>query len=171
MKLELDLNQLLGMEYDEETGEAVGQRDLRSEVVQMAATVLIKEMRVDAAKEIREKVSAVVLDEIRGIVSEVMAQPIQQRTSWGEKKGEPMSILEMIRTELEDFLSGTTESRDRYGNQKPANLRQLVEQATREVISKDMREAVNEAKAGVTKEVTQRALKAAVEALTVGIKP
>lgn len=170
MKLELDLNQLLGMEYDEE-GEAVGQRDLRGEVVQMAANVLIKEMRVDAAKEIREKISTVVMDEIRGIVREVMAKPIQKRTAWGEKDGQPMSILEMVRTNLEAFLSGTTEGRDRYGNEKPANLRQLVEQATREVISKDMREAVNEAKAGVTKEVTQRALKAAVETLTVGIKP
>jgi hypothetical protein len=170
MKLELDLNQLLGMEYDEE-GEAVGRRDLRGEVVQMAANVLIKEMRVDAAKEIRETVSTVVLDEIRDIVREVMAQPIQQRTPWGEKQGVPMSVLEMVRTNLEGFLSGTTEGRDRYGNEKPANLRQLVEQATREVISKDMREAVNEAKAGVTKEVTQRALKAAVETLTVGIKP
>jgi hypothetical protein len=165
MKLELDLNQLLGMEYDEE-GEAVGRRDLRGEVVQMAANVLIKEVRVDAAQEIREKVNTVVMDEIRGIVREVMSKPIQQRTSWGEKKGEPMSILEMVRTELEEFLSGTTESRDRYGNQKPANLRQLIEQATREVISKDMREAVDEAKKGVTKEVTQRALKAAVATLT-----
>jgi len=169
MKLELDLNQLLGIEYDEE-GEAVGQRDLRGEVVQQAAAALIKEVRDEAKKETREKVGEAVLDEIRGIVSEVMAQPIQQRTPWGEKKGEPLSILEMVRIELEAFLSGTTESRDRYGNQKPANLRQLIEQATREVISKDMREAVNEAKAGVTKEVTQRALKAAVETLTVGVK-
>jgi hypothetical protein len=165
MKLELDLNQLLGMEYDEE-GEAVGRRDLRGEVVQMAANVLIKEMRVDAAKEIHEKVATVVLDEIRGIVREVMAQPIQQRTPWGEKQGEPMSILEMVRSNLEAFLSGTTGGRDRYGNDKPENLRQLVDQATREVISKDMREAINEAKQGVTKEVTQRALKAAVETLT-----
>jgi hypothetical protein len=170
MKLELDLNQLLGMEYDQD-GEAIGQRDLRGEVVQMAANVLIKEMRAEATKEIREKIGEVVLDEIRGIVREVMAKPIQKRTSWGETQGEPMSILEMVRTELEKFLDGTTANRDRYGNEKPANLRQLVEQATREVISKDMREAVNEAKAGVTKEVTQRALKAAVETLTAGIKP
>lgn len=169
MKLELDLNQLLGMEYDDE-GEAVGQRDLRREVVQMAAGALVTEIRSEVTKEIREKVSTVVLDEIRGIVSEVMAQPIQQRTSWGEKKGEPMSILEMVRTELEAFLNGTTESRDRYGNQKPANLRQLIEQATREVISKDMREAVEEAKKGVTKEVMQRALTAAVATLTQSLK-
>ncbi|MEV6897491.1 hypothetical protein [Amycolatopsis sp. NPDC051372] len=170
MKLELDLNQLLGMEYDED-GEPVGRRQLRDEVVAIAAATLVKEVRDDAKRSVRENVESTVRDEIGAIVRKALSKPIQQMSSWGERKGEPTTVLELVRTQLEAFLSNTTESRDRYGNEKPANLRQLVEQATREVISKDMREAVNEAKAGVTNEVTQRALKAAVETLTQGLKP
>src|SRR3982751_1277384 len=166
MKLELDLNELLGFEYDSETGEAIGHKDFRNEVVSMAAGALIGEYRNDLKGEVREKVGEIVLDEIRGIVREVMAGPIQQCTPWGEKKGEPASILEMVRTSLETFLSGTTAGRDTYGNTKPANLRQLIDESTREVLTTELRTAVAEAKKQINNAVTKKALEAAVKALT-----
>lgn len=169
MKIELDLDQMLGFEYDGE-GEPVGQKDFRNEVVIAAANMLIGEYRHEIKGEVRKQVSDVIESEIRGIVTEAMAGPIQKMTAWGEKVGTPMTILEMVRTELEKFLSGTTSGSDRFGNRKPENLRQLVEEASREVMTKELREAVAEAKAGITKEITHRALEAAVKTLTVGVK-
>lgn len=170
MKIELDLNQMLGFEFDEETGEPIGQKDFRREVVQAAATQLGLEIRKDAMTEARARVGEIVEDEIRGIVREAMAGPIQQRTPWGETKGTPQTILEMVRTNLEAFLSGTGGGHDPYGNRKPANLRQLIEEVTREVLSKDLRQDVAEAKKEINKAIQDRAVKAAVESLTLGVK-
>jgi len=171
MKLELDLNELLGFEYDEETGEPIGQKNFRNEVVSMAAGALIGEYRNDLKAEVREKVGEVVLEEIRETVRTVMAEPIQQRTPWGERKGEPATILEMVRMSLESFLSGTTSSgRDIYGTQQPKNLRELIDQSTREVLTTELRTAVAEAKKQINNAVTVKALEAAVEALSMEVK-
>jgi len=169
MKIELDLDRMLGFEYDEE-GELIGQKDFRAEVVASAAAQLVGEYRNDLKAEVREKVGDVVLDEIRGIVREAMAGEIQQRTPWGEKKGNPQTILEMVRTSLEAFLSGTTSGNDRYGNSKPQNLRQLIDEATREVLTTELRTAVAEAKKQINNAVTVKALDAAVQALSTGAK-
>lgn len=169
MKIELDLDQMLGFEYDSE-GEPIGQKDFRREVVQAAATQLVVEIRKDAVTEARAKVGEIVEDEIRDIVRKAMEGPIQQRTPWGESKGTPQTILEMVRTNLEAFLSGTGGGHDPYGNRKPANLRQLIEEVTREVLSKELRQDIAEAKKEINKAIQQRAVKAAVEALSVGVK-
>jgi hypothetical protein len=170
MKIELDLNQMLGFEVDEETGEPIGQKDFRNEVAHVVATTLIAEARTEVMNEVRSKIGDVVTEEIRDVVREAMAGPIQQRTPWGESKGTPQTILEMVRTSLEAFLAGTGGGHDPYGNRKPANLRQLIEEVTREVLSKELRQDIAEAKKEINKAIQQRAVKAAVEALSTGVK-
>ena len=169
MKIELDLNQMLGFELDDE-GEPIGQRDFRNEVANVAAAQLIGEYRNDINAEVRSKIGDVVIEEIRDIVRKAMKGPIQQRTPWGESKGTPQTILEMVRTNLEAFLSGTDGGHDPYGNRKPANLRQLIEEVTREVLSTELRQDVAEAKKQINTAIQQRAVKAAVEALSVGVR-
>lgn len=167
MKIELDLDQMLGFEYDNE-GEPVGQKDFRNEVVIAAATQLVTEIRKDAVTEARAKVGEIVDDEIRSIVRKAMEGQIQQRTPWGESKGEPQTILEMVRTHLATFLAGTAGGHDPYGNRKPANLRQLIEEVTREVMSKELREDIAAAKKEINNAIRGRAVAAAVEALSKG---
>lgn len=168
-KIELDLNQMLGFEYDSE-GEPIGQKDFRNEVANLAAAQLIGEYRNDIKAEVRAKIGDVVQDEIRDVVREAMAGEIQQRTPWGETKGTPQTILEMVRTSLEAFLSGTTTGSDHYGNRKPQNLRQLIDEVAREVLSKDLREAVAKAKKQINAEIKNRALKGAVDALATVVR-
>lgn len=171
MKIELDLNQMLGFEVDEETGEPIGQKDFRNEVANVAAAQLIGEYRNDIKAEVRAKIGDVVTEEIRDVVREAMAGPIQQRTPWGETKGTPQTILEMVRTHLEAFLSGTTSNgNDPWGNRKPGNLRQLIEEVAREVMSKELRENVAEAKKQINDEIRKRALKGAVDALATVVR-
>lgn len=170
MKIELDLNQMLGFEFDEETGEPIGQKDFRTEVAHQAASALIMEARTEVMNQVRTKIGDVVTAEIRDVVREAMAGPIQQRTPWGESKGTPQTILEMVRTHLEAFLSGTTTGSDRYGNRKPENLRQLIEEVAREVMTKELREGVAEAKKQINDEIRKRALKGAVDALATVVR-
>src|ERR1041384_4163370 len=104
MKLELDLNELLGFEYDSD-GEPIGKKDFRGEVAQIAANVLLQELRAGIVKDVREKVSEIIESEVRVTVARAMEGPIQKTSPWGEKQGQPVTILEMIRTSLEAFLS------------------------------------------------------------------
>lgn len=170
MKIELDLNQMLGFEYDEETGEPIGQKDFRHEVVQAVAGKILDQTRSNVAAQAAATVNETIQSEIRDIVRAAMEDPIQKRTPWGERQGEPQTILEMVRTSLEKFLSSTTGGRDPYGNRKPENLAQLIDEVTREVLSKELREDVAEAKKQINAAIQDRAVKAAVESLTLGVK-
>ncbi|WP_435582889.1 hypothetical protein [Amycolatopsis thermoflava] len=161
MKLELDLNDL---QYDEE-GEPVGRRELRDVIVGSAAEQLVREIRKEALRGILDKVEAVVQDEVRATVQTVLSQPIQRTTVWGETRGEPTSVLEIVREQIGKYLDGNGRRRDSY-NREPQNLRELIDDSVRDVLNKEMTQAVNDARTKVNTEIRDHALKAAANALT-----
>ncbi|MEU0515616.1 hypothetical protein [Amycolatopsis sp. NPDC006125] len=164
MKVELDLNEMLGMQYDED-GDPVGQRELRDVIVSSAAEQLVREIRKEALRGILSKVDAVVQDEVRTIVQTALSQPIQRTTAWGEPQGEPTSVLEIVREHVGKYLEGTGRRRDSR-NREPQNLRELIDDSVRDVLNKEMTQAVNDARTKVNTEIRDHALKAAANALT-----
>jgi hypothetical protein len=168
MKVELDLNTLLGFEYDED-GEPIGRRELRGELVALMARTLMSDMRNEAMADVRAAVHEQVRDEVKKVVQEAMAKPIQQTTTWGEPKGEPTTVLELIRLQIEAFLSNSGRGRDSY-NREPGNLKDLIADATNAVLSKELRSEIDVVKRQINTQIQEHALKAAAESLTRGLK-
>lgn len=166
MKVEIDLSDL-GFVYDED-GDPVGKATLQDAVIQEAARQVVADIDREARQEIgrvtREVVSAQVNALVVEHVQQVMSQPIQRTTGWGEKQGEPVSILELIRVELEKFLTLKPGRRDSY-NSNPQCLADVISDATRDAMNRELREEVAKAKKNVHNAVTEAALSAAVAAL------
>jgi len=168
MKIELDLNTILGFEYDED-GEPVGRRELRGELVAMMARTLLSDVRNQAVEEVRAAVSEQVRSEVSKVIQNAMAQPIQQTTPWGERKGESTTVLELIRLQIEAFLSNSGRGRDSY-NREPGNLKDLIADATNAVLSKELKSDIDAVRRQINTQIQEHALKAAAESLTRGLK-
>jgi flagellar biosynthesis/type III secretory pathway protein FliH len=168
VKIELDLNQLIGVQYDNE-GEEIGNRSLREEVVSEISRVLIKDTLRDVRNDVAGVVKEVVQSQIAATVTAAMEKPIQTTSQWGEKQGAPMSLLELIRTQLEAFLNNKTRGRDSY-NREPGNLKDLVDDAARSVLTKELQAEIDKVRKQINTQIEQHALKAAAAALTKGLK-
>lgn len=160
MKIEIDLADL-GFHYDED-GDAVHNKTLDDAVVERAAQKVAQNLsqKRELGETIRKAVEQLVADK----VTEALSKPIQRTTKWNEKQGEPVSVLELIRQHLETFLADGTSQRN-Y-DRKPTSLAAVIEDATREVMGKELKVAVADAKAKIEKHVFDKALAAAVAALS-----
>jgi hypothetical protein len=152
-KIELNLNELLGMDYDED-GDPIGRRDLKAEIVGRAAELIVAEHRKEARDEVSERIGVVIDSEITTIVREVLAQPIQQRRSWGDKVGEPTSVLEIARTKLEGFFASPSGRRDSY-DRSAKNLADLIEDTVKSAVAEEFRPAIAEARKTVAARMEQ----------------
>jgi hypothetical protein len=162
VKIEIDLANL-GFHYDED-GDRVGNKSLEDAIVQAAANKLLSGMEYPLRSQIDDYLKSVAKEHIAGIVNGVLSEPIQRREQWGDKKGEPVTIREIVRVQLQAFMSAPT-PRDRYGNSGPANLTELVDQIVRGLLQKELAEDVRAIKKEVSDQLRTKALRAAVEAL------
>lgn len=162
-KIEIDL-QDLGFHYDLD-GDPIGRKTLEDAVVEAAAARLAQTMRTDITKVINKAVTEQVQDLVRSRVEEVMAQPIRRTTAWGESEGPEVSIRELIWETLERFLTAAPRRDSSFDRNPKGNLADLIEAEVKSVMTKEMQEAVRNAKAEVHKKIEGEALAAAVAVL------
>ena len=172
MKFEIDLGNLLA-EYDEEGAPASAANSRLREAIETRAAELLlsRAVSADDRYDIIQKINSirheVLYNRIAAEVDAAFDQPIRRSSPWGESKGDPVTILELIRLELESFLGGKQTRRDRHGSDSvPQNLAELIQDACKIVMQGALSTAIVEAKQEVTNQVRDHALKAAVAALT-----
>lgn len=167
--VEIDLGKLGLVSYDED-GEPTGPADLREQIIERAAHKLLTEWDYDSKRAFRELVHQIRDEEIRShlavVIRTALSEPIQRTSTWGEKRGEPVTVLDLIREELGKFLGGTTPTRDTFGGDKgPKNLADLIAVIAKEAMGQEFSKEIREAKAAVTEQVTQIATEAAAQLL------
>lgn len=164
-KIEIDLADLgLPTGVDRE-GEPYGSSSLSDLIVEAAVRQLFSEenIRHEVKEQISYKVGKLVDEKVEALVTEAFAAPIQRTTNWGEKQGEPTTVLEIIRESVEKYVKAPP-SNDRYSN-STKNLSELIDQSTKQLLDKDFMEYLKQVKEGVRVSVHQKALDAAVEFL------
>jgi hypothetical protein len=130
----------------------------------MAADKLVAEFREEAFKAFREQINEVVYGHVAIVVRDALAQPIQRYKPWGDKVGEPTSIMEIAREHIEGFLNKPAH-RDAYSSTRrgePQNLSELVEDHVKTVMRGELQAAVKEARATVTARVETALTKAVI---------
>lgn len=170
--LNLDALFVEAAEFD---GEPVDVRSaMRSAVIEAAATKLVAgfdhEELHEMRTEVREMRKRLVQERLAAEVDAAFSEPVQRTSRWAEPKGEPVTIRELIRLELEAFLNGTHTNRrhDSY-DKTPNNLAELIGQVANETMTGALASSVREAKAKVDKRV-QEILTEAVSAKLAGTK-
>jgi hypothetical protein len=160
INVSLDLDALF-VEPAELDGDPVDVRTLmRRAVVDQAARRLVAGFDHDELHEMRQEMqrvrSELVRERLAAEVAAAMDLPVQRTSRWGEKKGDPVTIRELIRQELEAFLNGTQTSRPRDSYDKtPNNLRELIGVVANETMRGEMGSAVMEARKVVAARVQE----------------
>jgi hypothetical protein len=157
--------------FDPEGGPIGEQRaDLRHAIVTAAASRLLANMTDDERRDLRakatEKYERLMDERIAAQVDELMTEPFQRHKPWGDKIGEPVTVRELLREQMEKWLKAPA-SRDNFGsdNNGAKSLADLMQATTRQVMTQDMKAAVAEARKAVSDQIRTKALAAAVAAL------
>jgi len=133
---------------------------MRSAVVTEAARQLLvtadPEWHAEARETANRLRNELVRERVTAEVEAAMALPVQRTTTWNEKRGEPTSIRELIRLELEAFLNGTktNRSRDMY-DKTPNNLAELIGSVANETMRGELGTVVSAARKEVHKRVQE----------------
>lgn len=166
-KIEIDLADLglpVGLDHE---GEPYGSKSLTDLIVDAAVRQLVGDER-DLRSQIKEKVDQAITkrikEQVEGLVSEAFDAPIQRTTPWGERKGTPTTVRELIRESIEAYVQAPG-STDRYSSNNPKNLRELIDDSTRQLLEKDFREYLKQVKEGIKVSVHKKALDAAIAEL------
>jgi hypothetical protein len=174
VNMTIDLASLF-VEPQQLDGEPVDLRAvMRDAVIEAAAAKLIGSFDHDERYEMRQEVqrarNELVRERLVEEVAAAMSEPVQRTTQWGEKRGEPTTVRELIRLELEAFLSGTHTNRlhDSY-DKTPNNLAELIGSIANGVMNRELALAVQKAKATVDEEL-RKVLADAIASKLAGIK-
>lgn len=163
MKIEIDLAEF-GFTYDRD-GDPVRVRDLDQAVVVEAAKQLIGGSDYEFRRKIMEQVESASQEYVRTKVEQVLAEPIQKRQQWGDPIGEPVSIREIARTKLEEFLKAPANHDRHRVDRSPSNLTDLVQVVVTSMIKNELAEDIRTVRRDVADKVQKQVLKAAAEAL------
>lgn len=156
----------LGMHYDED-GDPVGRQSFEEAVIEAAAVKMLADSK-EARHDLRERVSRIRDEELRAAlgaeVQAAMDLPIQRTSHWGETEGGPVTIRELIRLELEKFLSAAPRANGGYrssDDKTPRNLDEMIAEATKQAMRDQFTPAIREAQKKIAAQVTELALAAA----------
>lgn len=159
-KIEIDLSEL-GM-----SGEGDFANELRAAVIQGAVRQLVNQMDKEAMHAIKVTVQSVVERQVAAKVREALEKPIQKTTRWGEAQGEPTSILEIVREELEQFMSAKSYRETSYSSSKPPeNLAEMVGDVVRIALRSELAPAIKEAREAVQDRIAEALLPAVAKAV------
>jgi hypothetical protein len=164
MEIKIDLNDL-GFKYDED-GDPAGRNTLTDAIIDEAARKLVNSLvsQREVTDKMNQKINEMIDERVAGMVEAAFEQPVQRTTRWGERQGEPTTVREIIREAIEKYLNAPARGRDGY-TRDPKNLTELVEDAVRDAMNRDLKATVEAAKANVHNTVTKKALEAAVAVL------
>jgi hypothetical protein len=159
--LTIDLDQL-GLGASEE-----GQPSIQELVIDAAAAKLLASVE-DITRDFRQRYQAILHEELRAAVAEqvriAMRMPIQKSTPWSEAVGDPVTIRELIRVEIQQFLNAKPRGARRSSTDKtPANLEEMIAEAVGVSLRGEFAQAIAETRQAVTERVTELALAAAQE--------
>lgn len=154
----------LGMRYDED-GEPASRQSFEDAVIEAAAEKLLADTK-EARHALKERVQRIRDEELRSaIAAEVRAAmdlPIQKTSQWGEAKGDPVTIRELIRLELAQFLSASPRGNDyRSSSDKtPRNLEEMIREVANQALRQEFETEVRDARKAIMEKVTELALAA-----------
>lgn len=165
MKIEIDLAEL-GFAYDP-NGDPLGHQSLEQAIVIEAARVVLDgELGNRVREQLGKAITAQVEQRAQEIVEQVLTEPIQRTTPWGEAQGTPTTVREIVRMTIERWLQ-MSRSNDRFSSSgAPRSLADLIDAEVKSVMTKELQGEIARVKKEVAQTIQTHALQAAVAAIS-----
>lgn len=172
IQIEIDTDDLLpDLSYDEDgMPDGTPGTPLQALVVDAAARQIIRsdsfdrEVKALVRKRTEEIVNERVESAVGDLVAEAIKTPIQRRHPWGDRIGEPITVREIIRENVEKFFKAPARN-DSYSRNGENGVAEMIQNFTREALGKELKAEVDAARKEVGDQIRDKALKAAVAAI------
>lgn len=169
INITIDTDDLLpDFEIDPDSGPVGGPgAPLQALVIEAAARQILRTENFDreVRTAVKERIDGEVTKQVEGLVQTVIAEPIQRSTPWGETKGEPTTVREIVREHVEAWFAEKPR-RDSFGGSDRHTLTSLVQDVARNVMDKELKAEVDKVRKTVSAQIRDKALSAAVEAIS-----
>jgi len=143
--------------YDPDTGPIAEPVDLGDLVVAHIASTLIAEIRHDIRKEVRTAIQPAISAEITAIVREELSNKIRKTNTWGEAQGDPLSLRDLIMTEVQAYLNEPIKSQRYDDRARPGGFRELLAKEVDNALTTELRGVITEARTAVAAKVRDSA--------------
>jgi hypothetical protein len=157
MSIEIDMASL-GFDQDPETGDLFPTADLIGNVARVIAD---RVSNYDIRAAIESEIRNVASEKAREVIADVLAGPIQRSDSYGNAKGEPTTVREMVMVEVDKWMK--LPGRDSYSSNPTMGdaLKKIVD----EILRDELKGTIAAAKKKVSEEVLRLAVEGAAAAL------
>lgn len=136
---------------------------IRDRVVQLTVQRLMGKDERQLRNEVTELVREIVRAEVGERVAEILGGVIQPTDPWGNPKGEPTSINQLVQEAATKWMEAP--KRDRSYNQNAGNMGELVEDLVKDAVAKDLKPTIDAARKQVQTAIIDQALAGAVAAI------
>lgn len=160
MKLSVEIDMAtLGFEQDPDTGDLYPTSDLVGRVAELLANRLVVggDLRSTVESEVRNQAR----EAARGIITEVLAGPIQRTDGYGNHRGDPTTVREMVLAEVDRWMRLPKSDYGSRGETMGDSLQKIVD----EILRKELKPTIEAAKKKVSEEVLRLAVEGAANAL------
>jgi len=119
--------------------------EIINRVIEIIADKVSSDIEYDFKKSIKQKSEQIVEKRIGEIVDEATTKAFQPITVWGEKKGEPTTIRDMLENNVQNWWSAKVDNSGNpstsYGGTPRAEWQ--AQKIVREVVTKEMQNELN----------------------------
>lgn len=167
IKIEIDLTNL-GYEEDPETGDLIPGEGVEDRITNALVAHLARNVpNADRIyQRVNETVDAIIREKVIEVVVPYLMGPIVKHDYSGSPLGEPTSIKAMAMEAVEKALILPANS----DYNRRDNLAGLVTKTVDELLKKELKPTIDQAKVAIHRTVIDLAVKGAVEALSAGLK-
>lgn len=164
---DIDLNAEIGKVVDPE-GDYIGDQTLAGAVIEK---LVLQAAREPYHRELAKRVEAIRDEEIRKVVApaiqEALTTPFRLTNTYGETKGEPVTMREYIVAVAQKWMN---ERADSYRSEKGTNIQALVRAQVEAAFKAEIAEAVKSAREAVAAQIGGSISSVVTEAVRNGLR-
>jgi hypothetical protein len=157
--VEVRLADPIGPDQFDEDGNPTPQLILADLIVQALVGKLLPELQKAVVAEVQDRVAGKVDEAVDGWIREALAEPIRQTNEWGRPKGEPISLPEYVKTEIDHWLTKGD------GYERQTKMQKLIRDEVDRAVADDLTGAIREARQAVVTRVGTQAGRLLAEAI------
>lgn len=157
MKIEIDLNDVLGDDYGSETLQQSIKRQIVDHLINISKTAIKERINTEVATAVDEEIKAAIKEQMPGIINDLMSQEYYVVNRYGDRSSEPTTFRKQLLKKLNEEME--------YAPKNWASEENTFTRTVKDVISTSMTEFQEKFKKVIDDEFFKEAVSYATDKL------